>query len=152
MKTYTGRIERRSHIPANGIYQFGANTQGRHGLGAARIANLQFDAIYGIASGPQGRAYGIVTKNLSSRNHPSIAPETIINQIRFFYIYAEKTPLNDFYVAYSGHGSHLSGFTTDELASYYAIAGDIPDNIVFEEGFAELVKKHIQLHTEHTKI
>ena len=63
-------------LPDNGVFVYGANTEGRHGLGAAKTAKDKFGAVYGKV-GFQGRSYGIVTKCLKVKAQPSISPETI---------------------------------------------------------------------------
>jgi hypothetical protein len=58
MKTYQGVI---TSLPLNGIFVYGANTEGRHGMGAAKVAREKFGAIYG-KTGLQGQSYGIIIK------------------------------------------------------------------------------------------
>ncbi len=137
-QTYTGTINK---LPAHGIFVFGSNTQGRHGKGAALIALRKFEAIYGRASGLQGRSWAIITKDLTKRIHPSRTPEQIIEEIRKLYSFA-ITSLLDFYVVYSANTVNLNSYTPDEMAKMFASAGRIPSNIIFEFGFNELVKKH----------
>lgn len=45
------------------IFVFGSNLGGRHGKGAALTALRQHGAVYGQASGLQGRSYGLPTCN-----------------------------------------------------------------------------------------
>lgn len=45
------------------FFVFGSNLAGRHGKGAARDALRDYGAIYGKASGLQGRSYAIPTKD-----------------------------------------------------------------------------------------
>lgn len=43
------------------IFVFGSNLAGRHGLGAARTALLEYGASYGVGEGRTGRSYAIPT-------------------------------------------------------------------------------------------
>lgn len=138
MKTYKGLILKRSDIPDNGIFVFGSNTEGRHGKGAALIALQEFEANYGQASGPQERSYAIMTKNLKAKFHPSISKEDIKFHIFLLYEWAKDHPENDYYIAYTLH-PNLNGYSPQEMADMFS-AWPIPDNIVFEEEFAKLLK------------
>lgn len=139
MKTYKGLITKRSDIPDNGIFVFGSNTEGRHGKGAALTAMWHFDALYGNPSGPQGRSYAIVTKNLRSKVQPSIPKVYIEIQIKHMYTYATQNPHLLFYVAYSGTGKNLNAYSPRDMAEMFSYTF-IPDNIVFEEEFSKLLK------------
>lgn len=135
MKTYKGLIK---SLPENGIFVFGSNPQGRHGAGAAAVARQYFGAKYGQGSGLMGKSYGIITKDLRKKKHPSIPSGEIKEQIRVLYEYAVANPTLDFYVAYSSKGPYLSGFTPQQMASMFSFI-TIPENIVFEEGFSKLL-------------
>lgn len=136
-KTYTGLVER---LEANQIFVFGSNTEGRHGAGAAAVAAKLFGAKYGQAKGPQGRSYAICTKDLISDKQPSVSKKFIIDQIKDLYYYAEKHPKLEFLVAYSGKGLNFCYYTPEEMAAMFA-RNNIPNNIIFEKDFAELVGK-----------
>lgn len=135
MKTYKGLI---SELPKNGIFVFGSNPEGRHGAGAAAVAKYKFGAKLGQGSGLMGRSYGIVTKDLRKRIHPSISTSDIRKQIKTLYAFAEINPQYEFYIAYSSKGPYLSGFTPQQMADMFSCA-TIPENIVFEEGFSKLL-------------
>lgn len=134
MKTYSGLI---NELPPEGVFVFGANTQGRHGAGAAKVAYDKFGAVYGKI-GWHGQSYGIVTKDLRKKTHPSISRTQIIEQITDLYEIANIHSDKDFYVAYSGSGKNLNYYTPLEMAEMFAY--NIPKNIVFEESFAQLIK------------
>lgn len=136
MKTYKGKIDK---LPNNGIFVFGSNPQGRHGKGAALIAKTKFGAKYGQARGLMGQSYGIVTKDLTKFKHPSVPTKDIKYEISELYEFARQHPTTDFYIAYSGKGQLLSGFTPQQMAHLWFKAGEIPDNIVFEEEFLKLL-------------
>lgn len=139
MRTYKGIIE---ILPDNGIFVFGSNTQGRHGKGAALVARQKFGAIYGQSSGRQGRSYAIVTKDLSVYKHPSVSVENIKSQIAKLYRIALDNPLKDFYIAYSGKGFNLNGYSPLDMANMFKYSENtiIPSNIIFEEEFSKLIK------------
>lgn len=116
------------------------NTQGRHGKGNA-LVGMKYGAIYGKAQGPMGRTYGIITKDLTKRKHPSISKEFIIEQIGEFYEFAKRYWNVDFIIPYSGIGSkvNLNGYTNAEMSEMFSMF-DIPENILFEEQFSTLIK------------
>lgn len=142
MKTYKGLIKK---LEPNQIFVFGSNTQGRHGAGAAFYAQNCFGAIYGQARGRQGQCYAIVTKDLTKEIHPSVTEHAIIMQVNQLYGYAKSHPDLEFLVAYSANTTNLCGYSSKELAEMFfagafSFKASIPDNIVFEESFYELVK------------
>ncbi len=136
MKTYSGQITK---LEPNQIFTFGSNTQGRHGLGAAKIAKEKFGAIYGQARGLQGQSYAIVTKDLTKFKHPSRTKQEIELEISNFYTFAIDNPDKEFLVAYSAQGKNLNGFSPQEIAKMFDNVPDRPSNIIFEEGFAKLL-------------
>lgn len=137
MKTYHGLIKK---LMPHEIFVFGSNTQGRHGAGAAKVALDMFGAIYGRSQGFQGQSYAICTKDLTKSVHPSVSRKDIIIQIGTLYGMATKvTKAKEFLIAYSGIGKNLNGYTPQEMAQMFLEAGEIPDNIVFEHKFAQLM-------------
>jgi hypothetical protein len=133
MRTYRGRITK---LEDNQVFVFGANTQFRHGKGAALQA-VKFGAIYG-KGGFVGKTWSIVTKDLTKRNHPSISKQHIIDQISKLYKFSRDNPDKEFLVAYSGTGVNLNGYSNQQMADMFS-SEDIPDNIVFEEEFSKLL-------------
>lgn len=136
MKVYKGQINK---LEVNQIFCFGSNTQGRHSKGAALFARQKCGAIYGQPSGFQGQSYAIVTKDLTKSVHPSISKDAIIKQIGALYEFARQNLTLEFLIAYSGSGTNLNGYSNKEMAEMFA-REEIPENIVFEEGFLQLVK------------
>lgn len=116
------------------------NKQGRHGKGNAKVG-MQYGAIYGKASGPMGRTYGIITKDLTKRKHPSISKEFIIEQIGEFYEFAKRYWNVDFVIPYAGKADkiNLNGYINAEMAEMFC-QFEIPENILFEEQFSILIK------------
>lgn len=136
MKTYTGFIK---ELKENQIFVFGSNTQGRHGKGTAKLCLDKYGAIYGQASGLQGRSYGLVTTDLTTYKFPSRSPSEILEEIKKLYRFAELHPDLDFLIAYTADGHNLCGYTSNQLANLFS-ALPIPENIVFEDKFASLLK------------
>lgn len=134
-KTYKGQI---SELKPNQYFVFGSNTQGRHGKGSALVARQKFGAIYGQAEGFQGQSYAIITKDLSVKPYRQIAILDITTAISQLYYRAKEMPESEFFIAYAGTGTNLNGYTPKQMA--YMFAHDkIPENIVFEEAFYELI-------------
>lgn len=144
-KTYSGQI---TSLKDNQVFVFGSNTQGRHGKGAALVARNNFGAVYGQAEGIQGRSFAIITKDLTSRTQPSRTPEQIKEQIHKLYEYTKQNPGKEFLVAYSASGTNLNFYSNDQMAEMFA-SENIPNNIVFEEGFNKLVQKYEQSTTQN---
>lgn len=129
MKYYTGDI-----VPSpDTVFVFGSNPEGRHGAGAAKVAQLKFGAIYGQGEGLQGNAYAIPTKDLRVRENygfRSIRPEKIIASIRNMYACARMYPNRKFCIAYRNtEFRSLNGYTGFEMMRMFIDAGPIPDNI-----------------------
>ena len=125
------------------IFVFGSNPEGRHGAGAAKIARLQFGAVYGNGEGLQGRAYALPTKDLrvkANNGYRSISPERIMQSIRKLYAVARQNPELKFCIAYTNTESRsLNGYTGYEMAGMFAKAEDtIPENIIFSENWKNL--------------
>jgi hypothetical protein len=157
-KTYSGFI---TSLEPNQVFVFGSNYGGFHGGGAAGFASFGkvgnhwraegYDRkpkgwkgkwnVKGIARGFQegrsGCSYGIptVTKPGARR---SIPLEVIQKSVVEFYDFAKENPDMEFLVAYSAANKNLNGYAHEEMASVFV--GDIPDNVVFEEGFHQLIK------------
>ena len=80
---------------------------------------------------------GIVTVTGPGRKR-SKTPEQISTNIRKLYNYAERNPDQEFLIAYTGKGWNLNGYTNSEMASMFSNS-PIPDNMVFEKEFSELI-------------
>lgn len=149
-KTYKGMI---TSLQDSQIFVFGSNTQGRHGAGAALTARQKFGAKYGQAEGFQGQSYAIITKDLTKddKKNPSRTKDQIIEQIHKLYEFARQNPNKEFLVAYSSTGKNLNYYSNEEMASMFA-SEQIPNNIVFEEGFNDLVNQQQQSSQEEKKV
>lgn len=148
-KTYKGLIK---DLGKNDIFVFGSNPEGCHGLGAAKLALLKFNAVYGQGHGLQGNSYGLVTKNLkkgyydpvkkitySKSGLKSLTEKQIVDNIKTLYKVARKNKDKVFYVAYTANGNNLNGYTNTEMAKMFYLAKPIPKNIVFEDKFLKLI-------------
>lgn len=138
-KIYTGEI---TELEPHQIFVFGSNTQGRHGAGSALVARKKFGAIYKQPKGRQGQSYAIVTKNLLSHRQPSVTEYNIVEEIVHLYEYAKNNPDLEFWVVYRADTINLNFYTPDEMAKMFGSFKKIPTNMVFEEGFWNLILKY----------
>lgn len=99
------------------ILVFGSNTEGRHGKGAAKLALMEFGAVYGQAKGLQGRSYAIITKDLS-KGPRSVSLESIKEQVDECLNFAFNNPNLLFIVTPIGCG--LAGFKYEEIAPMFS--------------------------------
>ena len=140
VRSYNGNIT----PDANTIFVFGSNPEGRHGAGAAKIARVQFGAIYGQGEGLQGRAYALPTKDLRVKKNNSlrsISPKQIIESINKLYETARQHPDKQFKVAYRNTDkASLNGYTGFEMIDMFLQAGPIPNNIVFSKEWVDTGK------------
>lgn len=101
-------------IGKNEVFVFGSNLSGRHGKGAAKQA-LSWGAIWGRASGLQGRTYGIPTKNASITK--TLTVKEITPFVDEFIEFALANPDLIFYVTEVGCG--LAGMKPKEVAPMF---------------------------------
>lgn len=134
-KTHDGTLR----LKTNQALLITTNPQGKHGKGNAKVG-MKYGAIYGKARGPMGRTYGIITKDLTKRKHPSISSDFIIEQIGEFYEFAKRYWDVEFLIPYAGVANkiNLNGYTNAEMAKMFK-AFEIPENIIFEEQFNKLI-------------
>lgn len=146
IKTYSGLIV---DLLPHQIIVFGSNPEGRHGAGTALFALKHHGAKYGIGRGLVGNSYALVTKNLTpyyyekstgieyvKSGFKSVTKEQIVDNIRELYSVASLHSDKEFYIAYTDKGYNLNGYSCIELCEMFILAGDIPDNMYFHEGFA----------------
>lgn len=96
-------------IPAEPIFVFGSNLQGRHGKGAAREARLWYDAQPGAGDGPTGQSYALPTKDAHLAPLPL---QEILGHIEAFLSHARQHPETFFRVTRIGCG--LAGHGNQE--------------------------------------
>ena len=141
LKYYTGDIVPQENV----VFVFGSNPEGRHGLGAAKVAREQFGARWGIGEGLVGNSYGIPTKDLrikDNHGYRSVAPSSIIESIKKFYDIARMHPNKVFKIAYRNtYRRSLCGYSGLELFNMFRSAGDFPSNVhISEEWYNAFVK------------
>jgi hypothetical protein len=134
-KTYKGRL---IDLEPGQIAIAGTNTQGRHGKGFVLYCLQKFGAIYGQPRGLQGRCYGIVTKDLTIKKHPSRTPQQIKDEIKGLYEFGRQHPEWEFVSPYNCHDENLNSYSAQEMANFFG-AFEIPSNFVFEEEFYKLI-------------
>lgn len=137
MKTYKGLITK---LEPHQIFVFGSNTQGIHGAGAALWALKNAGAIWGQSKGLQGQAYGIITKDLNAKKHPSISVGYILFQLKRLAVFAALYPDKEFLIAYAGNSVNLNGYTPKQMANMFSQI-EWSENVIFEEEFSKLIKK-----------
>lgn len=135
IKTYSGLILK---LEPHQILVFDSNAQGQHNKGYALMAVKHLGAIYGRPKGPQGQCYAICTKDFVKFEYPTISKEDIIAQIQYLYSYAVMLDYAEFLIGYT-LATNLIGYTSQEMANMFALAGPIPENIVFNDQFAQLI-------------
>lgn len=152
------------------VFVFGANLQGFHAGGAAGWAT-SLDPNYnwrtagydklpngtkgkwnekgklGPQVGTEGKSYAIPTVTRAGAKR-SIPLSEIKKSIEKFYAFAKSRPNLKFFVAQEKSGG-LNGYSGQEMAGLYA--EDVPDNVYFSEGFAELVEEIINRGPSKTK-
>lgn len=148
MKTYKGLI---TSLLENQVFVFGSNPEGIHGAGAAKVAATKYYATLGMGRGMMGQSYGLVTKNLSPNYFEaesgitykiagirSVSKTQILLNIIELYLYARSNPEQEFLIAYT-LAPNLNGYSSEEMADMFNFV-PIPDNIIFNEDFAKLLK------------
>ena len=138
-KTYEGYITPKN-LPENGIFVYGANKNFHSGAGTALIAIKYFGAIYGQGYRcVVGKSRGIITTDLTKKKRPSVPKSLVLDEIKSLYDDARQDPGHEYWIAYLDDNTpNLSGFTNQEIADMFS-KFPIPDNCVFNKGFAELL-------------
>lgn len=104
------------------IFVFGSNLAGRHGAGAALEARRKHGAVYGVAEGLMGNAYGIATKDRNLNPRPL---DEIKKSVEVFLDFARETPELTYEICRIGCG--LAGYKDAEIGPMFAGA---PPNCV----------------------
>lgn len=96
-----------------GVFVYGANTAGRHGAGAARVALIAYGAEYGKI-GWVGQSYGIPTKDirLKTRTLANIAIS-----VSLFLDDVDASPDYEFVLTRIGCG--LAGYQDSQIAPLF---------------------------------
>jgi len=144
-KTYKGAI---TELPENGVFCFGANPVGINGnpvkgTGGAALVALnngwveQGEKMDNRLSN-SGKAWGITTVAWPGKKRSKTSSEIQLG-IFVLYEHAKRRKDKEFYIAYSAGDRNLNGYTDVEMARMFAF-GNIPSNIIFEEGFNKLIE------------
>ena len=115
-------------------FVFGSNSEGRHGLGAAREALLNWGARYGQARGLQGNSFAIVTKELRP-DWPAVSIGEVADEVFMFLRFARRNPTMVFRLTPIGCGH--AGFVPEQIAPLFAKA---PDNVLLPDEFKVVLK------------
>lgn len=122
------------------IYVFGANEQGIHGKGTARVALDRWDAVWGQGEGLQGRAYGIPTRTFRGRHIRSLPLPTIQQYVMTFLDFARTRYLWNFELTAIGCGN--AGYTPDDIAPMFVAA---PSNVLMPKEFQAVLKNKFEI-------
>jgi len=92
---------------------FGSNLRGVHGAGGARVAVMEYGAVYGIGIGLQGHSYAIPTKDKNLNILPlNIIKEHILNFVKF-------TNETDYKFFITAVGTGLAKYKHADIAPYF---------------------------------
>jgi hypothetical protein len=125
---------------------WGANSEGRHGKGLAKLmfgnhphqpGTVGSRAVYGKGEGyhegRKGGSYALVTKDLA-RDERSIPLDQIEAQIDRFLEFARKNPTREFLVTPIGTG--LAGYSPQEIGGLFQ-GKELPNNVRLPLAFSE---------------
>jgi len=118
------------------IFVFGSNLAGRHGAGAALEARRKHGAVYGVAEGLMGNAYGIATKDRELRPRPLA---DIKKSVETFLEFARETPELTYEVTRVGCG--LAGYTDADIAPMFE---DAPENCELPVGWRGWTARNVK--------
>lgn len=116
------------------IFVYGANTEGRHGKGAAKHAHTHYGAVYG-KTGLQGASYGVITKELRA-NYPRVTLGRVREEIELLLDCCRAHPEHRFVCTPFGTG--LAGFTHEQICSLL-MKYELPANIVLPAEWEAIV-------------
>lgn len=137
---YQGLI---TELKPNQIFVFGSNTPaGISGAGTAKIAVDKYGAKYGVGEGRTGQCYALPTVGELRAPRPSRTLDEIAESVESFYGYVTEHPELEFLVAYRNDNYNLCGYSSEQLAACFVARRallEIPDNVVFNDGFHALV-------------
>lgn len=105
------------------IFVFGSNMEGMHGGGAARYANKNFGAEWGVGEGLTGRTYAL----------PTMEGKASMKQaVEHFTSCAKEHPELTFLVTAIGCG--IAGYTPEEVAPLFKDASQL-ENVYLPQLF-----------------
>ena len=142
------------------MFVFGSNYSGFHGAGSAGYASFGIAGNHwrefeydkkpngwrgrwnvkgigeGFQQGTEGWSYAIPTVTRAGAKR-SRTPEEIKESIIAFYKFAKRWKQLTFFVAQENKMG-LNGYTPQEMAEMF-MCWEIPENVIFEEGFSKLL-------------
>jgi hypothetical protein len=121
---HSGRID---ELKPNQVFVFGSNLAGVHGAGAARAAELKFDAERGVGEGPTGDCYALPTKDTRIQTR---ALSQIAVSAELFCAWAGAHPEKEFLLTAVGCG--LAGYKPAQIAPLFE---HCPPNVIFPPEF-----------------
>jgi hypothetical protein len=114
--TYNYSPDNITELKDNEVFVYGANTEFRHGAGAAKHA-LKFGAVYGLVEAYKGQTYGLITTDLNEPQRPSIPMSLLQDEVDKFIQFAKNNTHLTFLVTEVGCG--LAGFTVEQVAPLF---------------------------------
>ena len=119
-----------THLQPNQVFVFGSNIHGCHGGGAARVANQQFGAEWGVGVGMTGQCYAIPTMEGGV--------DYIKGYVDEFIAYAAQHPEKEFLVTRIACG--IAGFRPSEIAPLFREALPLT-NVLLPRDFVAILEK-----------
>lgn len=108
-------------LTPNEVFVFGSNADGRHLMGAARMAWKKFGAVWGEGQGHHGQSYAINTMS---------GIDQMSSEIATFVDYAKTKPKLTFLVTEIGCG--IAGYKPDQIGPMFQ---DVPPNVELPANF-----------------
>ena len=126
--------ERFTRLPKDTVFVFGSNLAGRHGASAAKDALDYFGAIYGQASGLQGKSYAIPTKD---KYFQVLSLDIIFKYTSEFIEHARLNPNTTYLITPFGTG--LSRLNASDIAPFFI---NCPPNCILPHTWSNYYKKY----------
>lgn len=130
-KEYTSTPEDITSIEDWEIFVFGSNLAGKHGGGAAQLAQKKFYAKSGVGEGITGQSYAFPTL---TKNGEKVTKEDLKESINKLIQSAADGQSRIYLVTKVGCG--IAGFKEEEMMELFRARKDMPANIVLPSGWA----------------
>ncbi|MGP1715766.1 MAG: A1S_2505 family phage non-structural protein [Methylophilus sp.] len=124
------------------VFVFGSNLKGRHGKGAALIAQNEYGAVYGVGKGFAGRSYALPTRDANELSVKkaevrSLSLDEVENSISDFIKFAGDNLDKRFYV--TRVGCTLAGFKDSDIGPLFkGVTGNCSLPIEWVNNFIEV--------------
>jgi hypothetical protein len=132
-----------TELKENEIFCFGSNTDGRHSLGAAKLAFEKFGAVFGKGKGMVGQSYAIPTREFFNNENKQWELRTLtlekiqLHVLDFIHLASVHKELN-FLVTLIGTGN--TGYLVSDMAPLFKQAKNC-DNIFLPQEFIDIIKE-----------